>query len=138
MTMLVVNASVAVKFVFREPGTTEVRAFIAGPELFVAPDWILPEVAHALWNKVKHSELLQIHAEYSLERLPAFFARLYPAAGLTTDAFSLALRFRHSVYDCLYLALALRERAKLLTADKKLHQVAQAAGLEHALLVAGT
>lgn len=137
MTMLVIDASVAVKFGFREPGTKEARRVIAGPELLVAPDWILPEVANALSNKVKHSELLQIYAEYSLERLPAFFARLYSAAGLTRDAFSLAFRFRHSVYDCLYLALALRERAKLLTADKKLHQIAQAAGLEHALLVTG-
>lgn len=121
--MLVVDASVAVKFVFREAGSSEARLLLESDEPLVAPDWIMLEVASALWNKVKHSELLEIHAERSLLSLPEFFVRLYSAVDLVREAFSLSFRFRHPLYDCIYLALALREQAPIVTADKKFHRI---------------
>ena len=42
-------------------------------------------------------------------------------------ALALAADLRHPVYDCLYLALALRERTCVVTADKSFHRAALAA-----------
>lgn len=134
--MLVIDASVAVKFVFREPGSGEARALLASDDPLVAPDWILPEVAHALWNKVRNSELLAVHAESSVESLPEFFVRLFSAADLISDAVSLSYRLRHPVYDCLYLALAMRENAPIVTADVKFHKAMTGAKLVDSRLLA--
>jgi predicted nucleic acid-binding protein len=117
--MLVVDASVAVKFVTQEPGSDEAYRIIVGPEPLIAPDWLLVEAASAMWDKVRRSVLLQAHAERNLELLPNFFARLFPAVELLERAYAMAFRLRHPIYDCLYLALAEQEKAALVTADAK-------------------
>lgn len=129
ITLLVVDASVAIKFVTEEAGSDAAYQVVVGPEPLIAPDWLLVEAASALWKKVKFSRLLEIHARQALEDLPQFFARLHPASALLEDAFKLAFRLRHPVYDCLYLALAIRENARVITADRDFQ--AAAARVKH-------
>jgi predicted nucleic acid-binding protein len=115
----VVDASVAVKFLTSEAGSAQAFAYIDSPEALIAPDLIVPEVANALWKKVKQSELLEIHAQRSIDDLPEFFVSLESTVALMRDAFRLSFQLRHAVYDCVYLALAIRESAILVTADRK-------------------
>jgi predicted nucleic acid-binding protein len=115
---LVLDASVAIKLVVEEPGTAESLGLLGREESRIAPDWLLIEAAAALWNKVKYSKLLEIHAEDSLRNLPEFFDELCPSPGLLASAFQLSFGLRHSVHDCLYLALALDRSCKVITADK--------------------
>lgn len=127
--MLVIDASVAVKFVTVEVGSDAADALVAGTETLIAPDWLLIEAASALWNKVKRSELLEIHAKDGLASLPAYFAKLYPAVDLLKSTYRLSFQLRHPVYDCLYLALAIEESATLITADSDFEKAIQRAGL---------
>lgn len=120
--VLVVDASVAVKFVTEEPGSQAAYGVVVGPEPLIAPDWLLIEAASVMWKKVKRSNLLEIHAEENLASLPEFFAKLFPSVELLKDALDLSFRIRHPVYDCLYLALATREEAGLVTADREFYQ----------------
>jgi predicted nucleic acid-binding protein len=126
---LVVDASVAVKWLVREKDTEAARKLLRAPEPLIAPDWVVVEAASTFWKKVKRSELLAIHAERHLENLPEFFMDLHPAAEIVHNAFQLSIRLRHSPYDCLYLALALREDTELVTADEEFHQAILKAGL---------
>lgn len=125
---LVVDASVAVKWMTRENLTDEARRLLAVPDPLIAPDWILLEAASAFWRKVKRSELLIVHAERHVDHLPTFFSRLHPSRELLGEAMKLAFRLRHPVYDCLYLALARQEGSKLVTADEQFATRASAAG----------
>jgi predicted nucleic acid-binding protein len=124
-----IDASVAVKFLVREVKTDEARHLLSVPDPLIAPDWLLVEAASTFWKKVKRSELLAIHAERHLADLPRFFERLHPSHELVEDALRWSLRLHHSVYDCLYLALALREGATLVTADEEFHGVLSCADL---------
>jgi predicted nucleic acid-binding protein len=45
---------------------------------------------------------------------------LWPTVWLAKRAFEIASELRHPVYDCFYLALAEREDAALVTADRRL------------------
>lgn len=47
-----------------------------------------------------------------------------PCRTLLRDALALARRLRHSAYDCFYLALAVRLEAPLVTADRRLVELA--------------
>ena len=133
--MLVVDASVAVKFVAEEPGSDAAYEFVVGPDSLIAPDWVVVEVASAIWRKVKRCEILEVHAEADLESLPEFFAKLYAATDLLKEAFRLSFRLRHPVYDCVYLALAIREDARLLTADWKFEKAVRHARLDDRLVM---
>lgn len=69
---LVVDASVAVKFMVREEGNDRARDLLRAPDPLIAPVWLLVEAASVFWKKVKRSELLGIHAERHLSDLPRF------------------------------------------------------------------
>lgn len=127
---LVVDASVAVKFVVREIGSEAAQQLLSIPEPLIAPDWLLAEAASAMWKKVKRSELLFVHAERNLDLLPSFFERLHPSGSLVAEAFRWSVNLRHPVYDCVYLALALREECSVVTADEKFHDALVRGGLE--------
>ncbi|WP_068072662.1 type II toxin-antitoxin system VapC family toxin [Novosphingobium lentum] len=127
--MLVIDASVAFKFVVEELGSSQALAYLDTDEPLIAPDLILIEVASALWKRVKESELLELHAERSLHGLPEFFARIDRMTDYMDEAFRLSFRLRHPIYDCIYLAQAVRENAVLVTADKKLVKAAARTGL---------
>lgn len=134
---LVVDASVAVKFLVLEDGWQEARRLIADPGPLIAPDWIVPEVANAMWKKVARKELLEADALANLDVLPEFFVALAPARELLRDAYRRSFALKHAVYDCIYLELAMRETAKLVTADEKFVASATRGGLgEHVVLLA--
>ena len=59
-------------------------------------------------------------ATVAVDELPRFFDDLVPAVGLAARAFAIAKALRHPVYDCLYVALAERLGAHMVTADAKL------------------
>lgn len=130
---LVVDASVAVKFLVREPGNDQARRLLTIPDPLIAPDWILAEAASTFWKKVKRSELLVVHAERHLDDLPRFFEVLHPTSELVRDAFSWSIRLRHPVYDCLYLALAMHEDCRLVTADVEFAAAVARGGLQDRL-----
>ena len=122
---LVIDASVALKWVLAEPGQAAADALL--DEDLVAPSLWLVEAANALWRRAHRGEL---SADEAQERLSELFNAPVTAVPIEDDlavAAALAHRLDHPVYDCLYLALAQRERAQLVTADRRLWAVAQTA-----------
>ncbi len=115
---LVIDASVACKWFFNEPLTAEARRLAEADAAFVAPDMILAECANAAWRRVREDAITPAHARAFLGSLPLWFESLTPAAELHEPAFEMAHALGHPVYDCLYLALAEREQAPVVTADR--------------------
>ena len=122
---LVIDASVALKWVLAEPGQAAADALL--DEDLTAPSLWLLEAANALWRRAQRGEL---SADEAGERLSELFNAPVTAAPIEDDlsaAAALAQRLGHPVYDCLYLALALREQTQVVTADRRFWTVVQAA-----------
>ena len=51
--MLVIDASVALKWFVEEDGTQQAAAILDGTELLIAPDLIVAEVCNAGWRAVR-------------------------------------------------------------------------------------
>lgn len=125
--LYVVDTSVAVKWFSREDDTDcalSLRdAAFAGKCRLAAPDLLLYELANALRYNPRFDASDVNLAVRSVEDMGIDFHR---AQGpLLSDAVDLAFRHRMTVYDGCFLALALREGAKLVTADTKLIQNAR-------------
>ena len=110
---LVVDASVAVKWVVAEEGRAEALRRTAGQEL-IAPEFVLIEVSNILWKKVRLRHLDREQAQRGLEFVAGAYERLLPTSQLIHQALFLALELDHPVYDCLYLACSDAENAKLI------------------------
>ena len=122
---LIVDASIAVKWLFTEEGTVESRQLLTHRFVLYAPDFILTEVANVIWKKARRKEIAD--AQPYLEELGRLsdVVVLRPAADLVAHASAIALEIGHPVYDCLYLACAEVEEAPLVTADGKLRNAAR-------------
>jgi predicted nucleic acid-binding protein len=127
--MLVIDASVAVKFVSNEGGRAEALSYGDEAARMIAPDWLRVEVAHTLWRKVSMELLSREQAEQAAQGLPDFFDHFHLASELLVASYQLAFELKHGIYDCLYLALAIREDCSVLTADRKFWNAAKRGGL---------
>ena len=113
----VVDASVACKWFFEEDLSAEARALAVTGHVFAAPDLIIAECANVAWRRVRDGQVSREQAEESVRALPAWFETLTPSTQLHEAAFRIAHTLTHPVYDCLYIALAARDAAPLVTAD---------------------
>ncbi len=120
----VLDSSVAVKWVIAETDSDKafrVRdEYRVGKHQLLAPDWFIPEVMNILGKAAARGTVTLTEAAQALAYLMQDAPVFHPAVPLSAQAFQLALQHRRAVYDCLYLALALRESARLLTADDSL------------------
>jgi predicted nucleic acid-binding protein len=118
---VVVDASVAVKWVIPEPASEQAERLLApGEGPLLAPDLLLVEAANALWKKTSRRELGVAEAEQALTMIATGPLVLTPMTELLARALQMAAVLGHPVYDCVYLALAERAQAPLVTADERL------------------
>ena len=119
MTRLVVDASVAAKWVLNEPDSPAARRLFTRGTL-LAPDLLWAELGSLLWRRHRQGEFSAPEARemmIDLRTLPVRSHALFPLLPL---ALEIGMAISHSVYDCIYLALADREDCRFVTADRRL------------------
>jgi predicted nucleic acid-binding protein len=124
--MLIVDASVAVKWMLDEAGDLEARAIIERRVPLIAPELIVAEVTNVAWKRHVKGDISLRQARLIAVEVPRVFAQLFALRPLRSRALAIALELRHVVYDCFYLALAEQRDATIVTADRRL--VARLAG----------
>jgi predicted nucleic acid-binding protein len=117
VTTVVIDASIAIKWVVEEDGTAEAltlrrRANVTAPELLIA------ECANILWKKVQRGELNSDEALLAARLLQAAEIEFLPSRSLLEAATQIAIELKHAAYDCLYLALAAERDCRFVTADE--------------------
>ena len=125
MSRYVVDASVAIKWFLPEIHDVQaMRLLREGEELFI-PDLLFPEVGNILWKRVRFGQMQDTEAEVVMQALGTLPLTAAPSWPLTLSALTIACHTHRPVYDSLYLALAVRENAVMVTADKKFYMALQ-------------
>jgi predicted nucleic acid-binding protein len=119
VSTLVIDASIAIKWVVEEQGTSEALALRQRAKL-IAPDLLVAECANILWKKVQRRELAKEEAVIAAGLLQGVDIELLPMRSLLESAARMAIELDHPAYDCIYLALAVANDCPLVTADERL------------------
>lgn len=117
---LIIDSSVALKWVVPEAGSERAQALRTTDTHLIAPTLIMAEMGNALWKKTMRKELEGGEAAAALRLALSHFAEFISLDDLRETALELAIELRHPIYDCFHLALAQRERCPLVTADRRL------------------
>ena len=87
----------------------------------IVPDLLWIEVASLLWKAVRKSRITKDEAKMAIVGLrERELTTIVSTPGLLDVALEIALTHDTSVYDSIYVALALETGGKLVTADEKL------------------
>ncbi len=122
MGIVVIDASIAVKWLFVEAGTSVANELLEGDSQFAAPSLIRFEVAGAASRRFRLREVSEAAARSACGRwnslLHEHFIHIVPVDDLYEAALNLSFECKHALADCLYLATARLFKCRLLTADR--------------------
>lgn len=127
MNTLVLDASVAIKWAMpsaREPLTDEslrlLKRYVDGEIEVIVPDVFWAEIGNVLWKGTRQRRWRQDEAEAVAADMRARDFATVSSVTLLPEALRIAFAYDRSVYDCLYVALAVQFKTDLITADERL------------------
>ena len=122
---LALDASVVVRIIEGSPEALVMHEAVVAADLVLAPELMLTEVANALWRLQRAGQLEATGLQQRLSRAADLVDHIQPDRTLLPEALALATHLDYPVYDCLYLVLARREVSLLLSADRRLLELAK-------------
>lgn len=123
---LVVDASVALKWVLPEEDSELAEALLDCGATLRAPAFVFVELANALWFQMRAGKLDAAEAAGCMRDLREAPLQLWDGEEPLPSTLEWAERLDHAVYDCAYLALALHLDGTYVTADRRYCQKARA------------
>jgi predicted nucleic acid-binding protein len=127
VTQYVVDASVALKWCL----PAEHEEFVLQAEELLAsyhrletkllvPDLFWIELANVLCQAVRKDKITMEQSTSAMSAMDDLGMHTIPSFDLLPQAMSLAVTHRRTVYDSLYVALAVQSRSEMITADERL------------------
>jgi predicted nucleic acid-binding protein len=123
----VVDASVAAKWfppLDQEPLAIQARILLDqwrnGEVALIAPDFLWVELANIFWKALRTKRCSLFNAKSAVAAFRGHAVRTFPASELSDRTFQIASQHGRTVYDSVYVALAVESGSVLITADEKL------------------
>ncbi len=116
----VLDASIGAKWLIEEPDSHLAEQILTLGETFLAPDLFAIEVAASLTKRHRGRQITGEQLDLSLSRLERIVAQdlvVESTSHLVSRSAHMSRVLHHSLYDCVYLALAEHLNAPLMTAD---------------------
>ena len=127
MSLFVIDASVAAKWFLPAEGETLthealefLRRYTTGQIRLVVPDLFWAEFGNIMWKAMRQGRWTREAAATAIAAMKKWDLPTVPTLTLVEQAFAVASAFQRSVYDSLYVALAISSKAVMVTADERM------------------
>ncbi len=117
--IIVIDTCIAVKWFVEEDHHDEALSLTSKYFKRIAPSFLLVETANTFRRKILKNEMSIAQARSAIQNIRLFFSDLIDTSEIIETAFEYSIELTHPVADCLYLALAIKNNAILVTSDKK-------------------
>jgi len=130
---IVLDSSVIAALFFREELSDTVEEIVEGYQEYYTVSQAYSEVANVAWKRIKiHGEDEEI-SKQALKNAIEFIERICEVVDnklVLNQAFELAVKYGVTVYDALFIALAIKLEEKLITTDRRLYNMIRSTDLE--------
>ena len=120
----VLDCSVAAKWVLPEPDRAPAlewfERYASGEVLLIAPDILLAEFASLVAKRNRRKQISAEQAHQACSLMTKCAPRLFETRPRLVRALDLSVQHQLSLWDCIYLALAVEHDCPVLTADLRL------------------
>lgn len=117
--VVVVDASVAAKWLVAEPDSEIAAMLLDGSFDLQAPRLLVSEVGNMLWCMAVNGSIEECEAARLAAALLDMPLQWRDDERTCVEAVRIAVELGHPAYDCMYLALALLIGSQVVTADKR-------------------
>ena len=119
MSIFVVDASLVIKWFVPEIHSDAAGRWLEASHDYIAPELLFSEVGNAIWKKVRRQELTRAEGQQLILDVSRVAIEAVPMRNLLPDAVALALGLGTTVYDAMYLTLAVRLETEVITGDDR-------------------
>jgi predicted nucleic acid-binding protein len=123
-SLLVLDSSAIISIFFRERFENEIVRIVEGQSHFATMDISYAEVGSAAWKSVAIFKQSIEPVREALSQATTFISDncdVVSSKGVAAEAFELGTKYKIQIYDCLFLCLARKLDAQLLTTDERLY-----------------
>ncbi len=121
--MKVIDASSLAKFVNREKGWKVIESHLL--EGCITLGLAVKEVLNSIWKRHLRNDFTEEFAQkIMLEFINNLPVKTIEQNDYLADAIKISLKYKITIYDSLYLALAAKEGLELITSDEKQYKMA--------------
>lgn len=132
MAEYVVDASVVTERLVRGPYTPNAQAFFSAMtdlDRLIVPEFTWVECTNVIWEHLRFQGMTKPQARQLLTDLMRLPLEGKPTKELIRRSLQIAVDHKHAIYDCVYIAMALKLNVPLITIDQKQEQAARAEGV---------
>ncbi len=126
---LVIDSGIAVKWIIEEHDSVAAErildAYSEREIVLYAPDLIFSEIGNVLWRKVTFEGVSSSDANDAIDSLNEILIQTIPSFSIFESAFAIAVEYRRTFYDLIYLAASLHLGCSFVTADVRLFNAVQ-------------
>ena len=119
MSVFVVDASLVVKWFVPEVRSEAACRWLSASHEYITSELVFPETGNAVWKKIRRRELSEDEGRRLVVDISAVGVETVPMRALLSDAHALAVAAGVTVYDAMYLTLAVRLDTQVITADDR-------------------
>ncbi len=120
MSRYVVDAGVAAKWFIPEVHSDTALRLFEGDHSLAVPDLFLAEFGNILWKKIRLGDITRDEGREILKAIKIVPFDIVSSVPLLDPAFEIAVGLGRTMYDSVYVALAVLEGCPLVTADRAL------------------
>jgi len=116
----VLDVSGGIEVIIGRKRKKEIEQYLQDADQVISPDLYVAETANVYWKYVHFKQLDELTCETALGYTLELIDHFEPSDTLFREAFGLSCQIGNPVYDSLYLVLARRNNAILLTLDTRI------------------
>ena len=128
--IIVLDTSAAIEIVLQRPQAINLSNKLIAADWVIAPKLLIAEASNVFWKYHKQAGYPAKDCEKYAKQAISLVDNMIDEIDYYQEALHLGCRLNHSIYDMLYLILARRNNASLLTMDKKLISLANQIDVE--------